>query len=88
MATDLRASVSLVLAALAARNMTRLQRVYHLDRGYENLEAKLTALGADVARVRGPAATFAASDGEAEAATAGAGAGAEMAVVGMKESSG
>ncbi len=59
MATDLRASVSLVVAALNARNTTRLQRVYHLDRGYERLEEKLTALGAEVERVRGPAATFA-----------------------------
>ncbi len=58
MATDLRASVSLVLAALAARNSTRLQRIYHLDRGYEALEAKLVGLGADVERIRGPAATF------------------------------
>jgi len=62
MATDLRASVSLVLAALTARNTTRLQRVYHLDRGYEHLEEKLTALGAEVERVRGPAATFARRD--------------------------
>lgn len=59
MATDLRASVCLVLAALTARNQTRLQRVYHLDRGYESLEEKLTALGGEVERVRGPAATFA-----------------------------
>lgn len=59
MATDLRASVCLVLAALTARNVTRLQRVYHLDRGYERLEEKLSALGAEVERVRGPAATFA-----------------------------
>lgn len=59
MATDLRASVCLVLAALTARNETRLQRVYHLDRGYERLEEKLRGLGAEVERVRGPAATFA-----------------------------
>jgi UDP-N-acetylglucosamine 1-carboxyvinyltransferase len=85
MATDLRASVSLVLAALAARNTTRLQRVYHLDRGYENLEAKLTALGADVARVRGPAATFVAADDEAEAAAAGAGGGERTAVAAMED---
>ena len=50
MATDLRASVCLVLAGLAARGTTRVARVYHLDRGYERLEEKLSALGADVRR--------------------------------------
>src|SRR5438128_802734 len=50
MATDLRASVCLVLAGLAARGTTRVSRVYHLDRGYERIEAKLPALGADIAR--------------------------------------
>jgi UDP-N-acetylglucosamine 1-carboxyvinyltransferase len=59
MATDLRASVSLVIAGLMAENTTRLQRVYHLDRGYERLTEKLEGLGADVARVSGPMATFA-----------------------------
>src|SRR5262249_28738656 len=44
MATDLRASVCLVLAGLAARGTTRVARVYHLDRGYERIEAKLSAL--------------------------------------------
>ena len=52
MATDLRASVSLVLAGLAAEGETVVNRVYHLDRGYERLEAKLVACGADVERVR------------------------------------
>jgi UDP-N-acetylglucosamine 1-carboxyvinyltransferase len=52
MATDLRASISLVLAGLAARGETRVLRVYHLDRGYERLETKLGALGADITRVR------------------------------------
>jgi UDP-N-acetylglucosamine 1-carboxyvinyltransferase len=52
MATDLRASASLVLAGLAARGVTDLSRVYHLDRGYERLEAKLGALGARIERVR------------------------------------
>src|SRR5258705_419059 len=52
MATDLRASVCLVLAALAAQNTTEVARVYHLDRGYERLEQKLSALGADIERVR------------------------------------
>ncbi len=53
MATDLRASVSLILAGLAAENTTEVRRVYHLDRGYEHIEAKLSALGADVERVKG-----------------------------------
>ncbi len=52
MATDLRASASLVLAGLAARGTTEVSRVYHLDRGYERLEAKLQALGARIRRVR------------------------------------
>jgi UDP-N-acetylglucosamine 1-carboxyvinyltransferase len=52
MATDLRASVSLVVAALAAEGETTISRVYHLDRGYERLEEKLAACGADVRRVR------------------------------------
>ena len=51
MATDLRASVSLVIAALAAKGRTELNRVYHLDRGYERLEEKLTAVGAEIERV-------------------------------------
>lgn len=51
MATDLRASASLVLAGLAADGLTEILRLYHLDRGYERLEAKLGALGATVARV-------------------------------------
>jgi UDP-N-acetylglucosamine 1-carboxyvinyltransferase len=52
MATDLRASASLVIAGLAAEGITVVDRVYHLDRGYEPMEAKLRALGADVERVR------------------------------------
>ncbi|MEM9813718.1 MAG: UDP-N-acetylglucosamine 1-carboxyvinyltransferase [Pseudomonadota bacterium] len=52
MATDLRASVSLVLAGLAAEGETRISRVYHLDRGYERLEEKLGGVGADIARVQ------------------------------------
>jgi UDP-N-acetylglucosamine 1-carboxyvinyltransferase len=52
MATDLRASVSLVLAGLAAQGETVVNRVYHLDRGYERVEAKLAAVGADIARLR------------------------------------
>ena len=53
MATDLRASVSLVLAGLAARGETENNRVYHLDRGYERLVEKLKACGADIERVGG-----------------------------------
>jgi UDP-N-acetylglucosamine 1-carboxyvinyltransferase len=51
MATDLRASASLVLAGLVARGETVIERIYHLDRGYERLEEKLTALGARVRRI-------------------------------------
>lgn len=53
MATDLRASMSLVLAALAAPGETTIARVYHLDRGYERLEQKLAACGAEIERLRG-----------------------------------
>jgi UDP-N-acetylglucosamine 1-carboxyvinyltransferase len=52
MATDLRASVSLVIAGLAARGETVVNRVYHLDRGFERLEQKLSACGADIRRQR------------------------------------
>jgi UDP-N-acetylglucosamine 1-carboxyvinyltransferase len=52
MATDLRASVSLVLAALAANGETVLNRVYHIDRGYERVEEKLSGVGAKMLRVR------------------------------------
>ncbi|ANE35864.1 UDP-N-acetylglucosamine enolpyruvoyl transferase [Campylobacter iguaniorum] len=51
MATDLRASSALVLAALRANGTTRVHRIYHLDRGYENLETKLSKLGADIKRL-------------------------------------
>ena len=53
MATDLRASMSLVIAGLAAEGETIVRRVYHLDRGYERLEEKLSAVGADIERVSG-----------------------------------
>jgi UDP-N-acetylglucosamine 1-carboxyvinyltransferase len=53
MATDLRASVSLVIAGLAARGETIVNRVYHLDRGFERLEEKLGACGAQVRRLKG-----------------------------------
>jgi UDP-N-acetylglucosamine 1-carboxyvinyltransferase len=52
MATDLRASASLVLAGLVADGETTIERIYHLDRGYDRMEAKLRALGADIERVR------------------------------------
>lgn len=52
MATDLRASVSLVLAGLAAEGETVLSRVYHLDRGYERVEEKLAACGAEIQRLK------------------------------------
>ena len=51
MATDLRASSALVLAALAAKGVSRVHRIYHLDRGYECLEFKLKALGAKIERL-------------------------------------
>jgi UDP-N-acetylglucosamine 1-carboxyvinyltransferase len=51
MATDLRASASLVLAGLAARGTTRVDRIYHIDRGYECLEEKLAQLGAQIRRL-------------------------------------
>ena len=53
MATDLRASMSLVLAGLAAEGETEVNRIYHLDRGYERLEEKLQAVGADIERIGG-----------------------------------
>jgi UDP-N-acetylglucosamine 1-carboxyvinyltransferase len=53
MATDLRASMGLILAGLAAEGETRVHRVYHLDRGYERLEEKLSAVGADIERQSG-----------------------------------
>jgi UDP-N-acetylglucosamine 1-carboxyvinyltransferase len=52
MATDLRASASLILAGLAAENTTEVSRIYHLDRGYEAIERKLAGLGADIKRVK------------------------------------
>ncbi|HYA59245.1 MAG TPA: UDP-N-acetylglucosamine 1-carboxyvinyltransferase, partial [Burkholderiaceae bacterium] len=52
MATDLRASASLVIAGLVARGETTVDRIYHLDRGYEAMERRLSSLGADIQRVR------------------------------------
>lgn len=53
MATDLRASVSLILAGLVANGTTEVSRVYHLDRGYERIEQKLSKLGAAIERIKG-----------------------------------
>ena len=55
MATDLRASASLVLAGLVAEGTTDVQRIYHIDRGYERIEEKMRGLGADIRRMPGPA---------------------------------
>ena len=51
MATDLRASASLVLAGLVAQGSTIIDRIYHIDRGYERIEEKLKMLGADIERI-------------------------------------
>jgi UDP-N-acetylglucosamine 1-carboxyvinyltransferase len=53
MCTDLRASAALILCALIADGETEIQRVYHLDRGYEKIDEKLTALGGKIKRVKG-----------------------------------
>jgi UDP-N-acetylglucosamine 1-carboxyvinyltransferase len=53
MATDLRASASLVIAGLVAEGETMVDRIYHLDRGYDQMEAKLRGIGADIERVKG-----------------------------------
>ena len=52
MATDLRASLALILAGLAAEGETIVNRVYHLDRGYEKLEEKLKSVGAEIERIK------------------------------------
>ena len=52
MATDLRASACLVIAGLIAKGQTTIDRIYHLDRGYERIEDKLSGLGARIARVK------------------------------------
>ncbi len=53
MCTDLRASAALILCAMVGKGTTEIQRVYHLDRGYEKIDSKLTQLGAKIQRVRG-----------------------------------
>jgi UDP-N-acetylglucosamine 1-carboxyvinyltransferase len=52
MATDLRASASLVIAGLVAEGVTTVDRIYHLDRGYDQMEEKLRAIGAQIERIR------------------------------------
>ncbi len=52
MATDLRASASLVIAGMAAEGTTLIDRIYHLDRGYDRMEVKLSAVGADIVRIK------------------------------------
>jgi UDP-N-acetylglucosamine 1-carboxyvinyltransferase len=71
MATDLRASASLVIAGLVATGETLIDRIYHLDRGYDRVETKLSAVGADVRRIDGQRAAV--DVDEAEALEAGAG---------------
>jgi len=53
MSTDIRASASLIIAALAAEGETEISRIYHIDRGYENIEKKFKRLGADIYRKTG-----------------------------------
>jgi UDP-N-acetylglucosamine 1-carboxyvinyltransferase len=55
MATDLRASASLVIAGLVAEGETVVDRIYHIDRGYEQIEYKLKGLGANIQRINAPA---------------------------------
>jgi UDP-N-acetylglucosamine 1-carboxyvinyltransferase len=55
MATDLRASASLVIAGLVAQGDTVVDRIYHIDRGYEQIEFKLQKLGAEITRINAPA---------------------------------
>ena len=52
MSTDIRASASLILAAMAAEGTSEISRIYHIDRGYENIEMKLQVLGADIKRTK------------------------------------
>ena len=52
MASDLRASAALVIAGLAAKGTTQVNRIYHLDRGYEQMDAKLRKLGAHIRRIQ------------------------------------
>jgi UDP-N-acetylglucosamine 1-carboxyvinyltransferase len=51
MATDLRASASLILAGLVAKGETVVERIYHIDRGYDHIEEKLSGLGAQIKRI-------------------------------------
>jgi len=69
-ASDLRASASLVLAGLVAEGETIIGRVYHIDRGYEKIEAKLRAVGADIERIREPVTAPHTQAAESDAAMA------------------
>ena len=51
MCTDIRASAALVISALCAKGKTEISRIYHIDRGYENIELKLKKVGADISRI-------------------------------------
>ncbi len=68
MATDLRASASLVIAGLVADGETLVDRIYHLDRGYDRMEAKLRGIGADIERAMRPPRPLRAPSGAARAA--------------------
>ena len=52
MSTDIRASASLIIAGLAAEGKTEVSRIYHIDRGYENIEEKFNSIGASIKRVK------------------------------------
>ena len=52
MSTDIRASASLILAALSAKGKSNISRIYHIDRGYENIEFKIKSLGGDIFRIK------------------------------------
>ena len=69
-ASDLRASASLVLAGLVAEGETIIDRVYHIDRGYEKIEAKLRAVGADIERIRESVTAHLTQEQEIDAAIA------------------
>ena len=53
MCTDIRASAGLIIAALCSKGLTEISRIYHIDRGYDSIENKLTTIGADIKRIKG-----------------------------------
>ncbi len=69
LASDLRASASLVLAGLVAEGETMIHRVYHIDRGYERIEAKLQSVGADIERIRDSVTAPLSQNSEADVAS-------------------